>query len=82
MSEKIDFELVASLALEIGDRFKLITEYFPNDNEDLLKNLAAASIHTALFIRDLSDYHDGRKTNLGKEEEQFLNECGCKNENE
>ena len=82
MSKEIDFELVAALSLEISDRLKLITQYFPKENEDLLKNLAAVAIHVALFMRDLSDHIDGRKTNLGKQEKQFLNKCGCKNEND
>ena len=79
MSDKIDFDLVASLALEIGDRLRLITEYFPKDEQDLLKNAAAAAIHMALFMKDVADHIDGIKSSPSKDQQRFLDECGCKN---
>ena len=80
MSDKIDFDAVAALALDIGDRFKLITQFFSKENEFLLKNAASGAIHTAMFMKDLADYIDGTKTSMFKDEERFLNECGCKDE--
>lgn len=81
MSEKIDFELTASLALEISDRLKLIAKYFPKNNELLLKHSVAAAIHMALFIKDVYDYKDGEYSEKeDKYVEEFLEECGCKDE--
>jgi hypothetical protein len=80
MSDKIDFDAVAALALDIGSRLRLIVQFFPEDKEFLLKHCASASIHTTLFMKDIVDHMDGVKSSPTKDEKRFLDECGCKNE--
>jgi hypothetical protein len=79
-----DIEMIGAIALEISDRFKTIVTIFPDDKkyEHLLKNLAAASIHTALFMQDLVENQDGTKhyNKISQGEiDKFLQKCGCKN---
>jgi hypothetical protein len=72
--KEFDEVLIASIVLEINEKFKRITPMIPKEKEHLLKNLAAAAIHVALFMRDLAF---DEKTPTSKHEEVFLNECGC-----
>lgn len=77
-NKKIPIELIAATALEISDRFKLISKIFPKDKEPLLKNLASASIHMAYFVRDLYAHIEGDESlNLCELEKRFLAQCGC-----
>ena len=80
--KNIDTKKIAHVALEINDRVKLITRIFAKDKklEPLLRNLAAASIHMAFFMRDIYDHIEGNETVKIDNEDQFLNECGCKDE--
>lgn len=77
---KIQTDLIACTTVEIGDRIKLILKIFPEDEEvqTLLKHPASASLHIAFFMRDIYDYVEGNETNKISNEEQFLNDCGCK----
>ena len=77
---KIDKELVAAVTLEITDRYKLLLTLIPKElnREVFLKHLAAASIHTAMFLRDFYDYIEGKKiTAPDKNEMEFIDNCGC-----
>lgn len=80
-NEKIDHELIACVVLEMTDRIKLIMKLFPKSEEkqNLLRNLAAASIHLAFFMRDIFTDSEGKEIKeLEEHEKVFLNECGCK----
>ena len=80
MTEEIDYDCLSSLILEINDRIKLITTtLIPLDKEYIIKNLASASIHIALFMQDICEYKLGIKDNKDyKIINKFLQECGCK----
>ena len=82
IKNKIDkeiIELVAAVSLEITDRYRLIMKLFSNENHDLLKHLAASSIHMSWFMRDLYEHVEGiSPSDLHSElEEKFLDKCGC-----
>lgn len=74
-------DLIVSLTNEITDRYNSIIKIFPQENEELLRHLAAASIHTALFFRDIAIYlHKFSKdgSNINEDELKiFYNACGC-----
>ena len=79
MQEKIDYEAISVLLLEITDRIKLIEKIFPITEEPLLKHFAAAAIHLALFSKEI--YEHSSKGSISVESElmqRFLDECGCK----
>lgn len=79
MKEEIDYEAMSVLMLEVSDRIKLIEKIFPRNKEKLCKHLAAASIHFALFARDMVRDKEGfNNSSLEKIEKKFLEECGCK----
>lgn len=74
----IDVELIAKLSSEISDRYKKIVNLFPDGNSEILKHLAASSIHMALFMQAFYDIHKGIKTKMDdKTINKFLEECGC-----
>ncbi len=77
----LDYELITSIVLEMNDRIKLLLDYFPRDKEleKLLRQFAATSIHLTLFMRDVFDYKEGKKTPRDEvTEKEFLDNCGCK----
>jgi hypothetical protein len=76
--KEIDSELLCKLVLEIGEIHKKIVKIFPEENEEILKHLAASSIHMVFFMRDFHDVLKGTKTNGDKDlETKFLKDCGC-----
>lgn len=80
MTNKIDAEIIASLMLEISDRINLTLKMIPNneDNNQILKHLAAASIHVALFMKDVHDFTVNKKTEIKEDYiKKFLESCGC-----
>lgn len=77
--EEIDFELIAALSLECGDRFKLLMKLIPKEAEICLKHLASCSIHTALFMKDVYEFQQSNNP-VKKDKElldRFLEKCGC-----
>jgi hypothetical protein len=73
-----DTDLILKLVLEIKDSFNCLLDILPTVNEDILKHIAASSIHLSLFMRDFHDLIIGKKTDIDpKLEKQFLEECGC-----
>ncbi len=79
MKEEIDYEAMSALMLEISDRIRLLEKIFPRDKEFICKHLAGASIHFALFARDMvRDQKGFTSASLDKMERKFLEECGCK----
>lgn len=85
IDEKLDMEAIAAVSTAITRRIKTIISLFPQEEkyEFLLRHLAAAAIHLGLFMRDLTDYLEGNNSRLPlKDEEKFLNECGCKDHKE
>jgi hypothetical protein len=81
---KIDLELIASIMLEINDRVKTLVRIFPDEPnvQHLLKNLAGAGIHLALFSKDLYEHQSGDNLDIKLgHEKKFLEECGCKDIN-
>ncbi len=77
MKDKIDYKILTALTLEINDRIKLINTTFPKDKEILLKHLAAASIHLALFMKGIYTDKEGLHPESEDYLEDFLNNCGC-----
>lgn len=79
MSKQSDFELIGALCVELGDRYISISNLLKGNNT-ILKHLAAASIHTALFMADLAnDLTDDVKDKIDNEMvDKFLESCGCK----
>lgn len=71
----INADAIGRLAVEIGDRFKLINCCLRGHNE-LLRHVAAASIHMAMFMRDVYNKIDGNITNV-ELDKRFLSDCGC-----
>ena len=82
MTSKLDLELISALTLVMSDRLKIILDLIPKQKEYLLKHLASASIHLAFFMRDMLEDIDGKKSPMIENEQQFMNECGCKDEND
>ncbi len=74
---EIDIEKIGEITLELTSRFQRICSLFPRENQHILRHLAAASIHTAFFMRDLTDLLEGKKSKGIEKEDKFLNECGC-----
>lgn len=75
---QIDKKLVAKYILEINKKNKLIAQLFSEDNEHILKHLAAASIHMNFFARDLYEIIEGVKIdNDSNLENEFFDKCGC-----
>lgn len=72
-------ELISMLAIELADRYKAISTLIPNENEQILKHLAAAAIHTTFFMRDFGNAIDNKNIweNLSEYEKKFLATCGC-----
>ncbi len=82
---QLDTEAIAAISTAITRRIKTIMSLFPQDKkyEFLLRNLASGAIHLGLFMRDLTNYLDGNDSRSPlKDEEKFLNECGCKDHKE
>lgn len=78
MKEEIDYECLASLVLEIGDRVKLISStLIPKDKELVIQHLAAASIHLALFMQDVYTDKEGKENINHSYMQEFLKKCGC-----
>lgn len=78
INEVINTKLLNKISLEITERYKLILELFPKENEHILRHLAASSIHMAFFMRDLAEISTGESMGVSKEEEnKFINTCGC-----
>jgi hypothetical protein len=75
--DNLDFDIIFSFAMEISDRFKLIKDYFPKENEKLLKHAAASAIHLTLFIADLINHAEFEKIEQPKNIKEFLENCGC-----
>jgi hypothetical protein len=80
---KSDIEMLIAISQEMADRFKLIITIFPDEDkyQHLLKNVAAASIHMALFAQDLVGNEDGTKCYTPESKDKinkFLDQCGCK----
>lgn len=74
----MDKELICGYVLHIAASCKKICEAFPKENEYILKHVAAASLHMALFMRDFHEITYDTKICSSKEDEQrFFNECGC-----
>lgn len=74
----IDVIKLTTIAKEITDRYKLITNLFPKDNNNILKHLSASSIHMALFMINFHDIYMDKKNNMLDEAiDKFLNSCGC-----
>lgn len=78
MKEEIDYDCLASIVLEIGDRIKLISStLIPKDKEPLIKHLAATSIHLALFMQDVYIDREGKEKINENSLKKFLEKCGC-----
>jgi len=79
MNDKnIDTKLLHELSIEITDNLRLMGEAIPEENEYLLKNLAAVGIHLAMFARDIHNFLSKKKLPLDKNlENLFFKECGC-----
>lgn len=74
----IDVNKLCDLSIEIGNLFKEIKNLFPDDNGNMLRHLAASSIHMALFMQDFYEIHRGEKVGTDdKAIKQFLDNCGC-----
>lgn len=82
MKDKLDYEAIAAIALEINKRIKLIKDLFPEDKEPLLNNLAAAAIHIATFMMDIFEDKEGLESSSVKSKsfKEFLKKCGCLDE--
>jgi len=78
MTDKIDYEAIAALCMEINDRVKLICNIFPVSKEHLLKHVAANSIHMALFSKDLLQHQRDNNEPESDHVKHFLKYCGCK----
>jgi hypothetical protein len=72
-----DIDLVCSMAKDMGNKFKLIMGLIPKNSGATLRQLAASSIHLALFMKDFTDFVNGRKSEEIKELAEFLENCGC-----
>ncbi len=80
-NNKLDYDAIASLSLDINKLIGLIVESVPNDNNELLRHLASASIHIALFMQDVCSYKETKEIHkLTKLQQSFLDNCGCKKE--
>jgi len=78
--EDLDIELFCTVTREIAERIKLIATIFPKgeENEKMLKHLAALGIHLSLFIKDVFDGLEIMKDTMAESKiEGFLKECGC-----
>ena len=81
MTNEIDFEAIAVVALEISDRVKLISKLVPKEKEILIKDVAAMVIHLGFFMHALVNeqgFHEDTFDPALKK--KFLDKCGCKNE--
>ena len=60
---KDEVEMISCIVLEMSDRCKVILNLFPKDKkkEKLLRNLAIASVHLAMFMDDISNCNEGEK---------------------
>jgi hypothetical protein len=76
--KNIDPHFIAKKVLDISKGFQIIKDNFPKENERILKHLAAASIHMALFMKDFYEISEGEKLMNRDVEEDFLSKCGCK----
>lgn len=75
---EIDYKSLYKAAMEISDGYKNIMKIIPEENHEIIRHLAASSIHMAYFMKDIHDISTGTKTDISKElTERFFNECGC-----
>jgi hypothetical protein len=74
--EKIDIDLIREIVLEINQRIRSILIVVPIKEQEILRHAAAASIHFAMFARDI--FQEYCKDDMFSEKEKiFLEECGC-----
>ena len=70
--------LLAKTVLEITSRYKLITSLLSNQEDEILKHLAASSIHMTMFMKDFYNSMGGDQCNIDKDaERKFFEQCGC-----
>ena len=73
--EKLDTDLFAQIMFDITERINILRRMLP---EELLKHLAATSIHLAFFARDIAINQDSKLVAMDSNMlEEFLNKCGC-----
>lgn len=80
MLDEKELNEIATFSIEIQNRIKFISDMFPIsvENKEILKHLAASSIHLTFFVRDLFDMVSGTTSQKDEElEKQFLEKCGC-----
>lgn len=70
-------KILCKLILEINTRYKKIVDLFPPENEEILKHLAASSIHLTFFMNDYYEISQGEKGIGENFKEEFLKMCGC-----
>ena len=74
---EIDYEMMSVLSVEISDRFRLIVKFMPEEHEKLLKNIAASSLHLAIFSKELYEHQSGEELPGVESIKEFLDNCGC-----
>jgi hypothetical protein len=72
------YEIVCLLANEMSARCQKITEYIPDEKDHLLRHIASASVHLALFAKDILNDIRNTKEDIPEIVKKFLNDCGCK----
>lgn len=76
---EIDYEKFYHLSLDLTQTIKELCKIIPDDKQVLLKHLASASIHAAIFTRDILCHKEGKKyVPDGFSEQFFADSCGCK----
>lgn len=68
---------IADCGVAISHYSKKILSIIKEEN-DVLKHLAASSIHLAFFMRDINDIKCGVSKKFDDLEYLFLKNCGCK----
>lgn len=75
---KINLDLMVEEILKIQKSYELVAFLMKEEKQDILKHIAAASIHIIFFMNDVYEYIEKDEIVLDdKYKELFLENCGC-----